>query len=64
MHIAPEALRAARVAMLQAAVAAYYMDVQDDGCDGLVIEAHPVAGELSITATHSARGVAVIQYSL
>lgn len=64
MHIAPEALRAARVAMLQAAVAAFFMDVQDDGCDAVLINARAVAGDLEITATQTARGAAVIEYSL
>jgi len=60
----PQALKAARVAMLQAAVAAFFMDVQEDGCDALVIDARAVDGDLLITATQSACGVGVIEFSL
>lgn len=60
----PQALKAARVAMLQAAVAAFFMDVQDDGCDAIVIEARALDGDLVITATQTARGVGVIEFSL
>lgn len=60
----PQALKAARVAMLQAAIAAFFMDVQDDGCDAFVIEARALDGDLVITATQTARGVGVIEFSL
>lgn len=61
---APEHMRAARAAMLQAALAAFFMDVQDDGCDEITINLQNVDGDLVIGATQFSKGVAVVEWVL
>jgi hypothetical protein len=61
---APEHMRAARAAMLQAALQAFFMDVQADDCDGLLITLHIVDGDLSIEATQMRQGQPMVEWTL
>jgi hypothetical protein len=61
---APEHMRAARAAMLQAALAAFFMDVQDDGCDEIQIVMRAHEGDLVICATQLRLGMEVMEWVL
>lgn len=66
MHLNPEALHAARVAMLQAAINAYYADVADSGDFTLTIEVtrDPDEAAVVIDCRHEVQGIPVTGYSL
>lgn len=60
----PATMRAARAAMLQAALAAFFADVEDDNDDALEIRAIRVSGRLEIDVTQTHHGMPSTGYSL
>lgn len=60
-----EHMRAARAAMLRAALAAFFADVLDDGSDHLTIEVEGDGfGSFNIDITQLHNGVPTVGYSL
>lgn len=57
MLVTPDALHAARLAQLSAAVADLFRAVQEDGYDGMSIEVSVDAGVSAIDLTYSQRGM-------
>lgn len=59
-----EAMQVARLAALEGAILALLRDGQEDGFDGLTIDAAADAGQVSIDLSYSAHGVPVSGHSL
>lgn len=57
MLVTPDALHAARLALLSAAVTDLFRSAQEDGYDGLSIEVTVDAGVSAIYLTYSQRGM-------
>lgn len=64
MLVTPDALHAARLALLSAAVEAAFKAAQEDGFDGLTIEATVDAGVSAIDLTYTQGGLPVGGQSL
>ena len=56
MHVTPDALHAARLALLSAAVDSVFKAAQEDGFDGISIEVSVDDGVSAIDLTYSQRG--------
>ena len=59
-----DAMQAARLAQLEGAILGLLRDAQDDGLDGLTIEATADAGQVVIDLTYTASGVPLAGESL
>lgn len=57
MHVTPDALHAARLALLSAAVDAVFKEAQEDGFDGLTVEVSVDSGVSSIDLSYTQRGM-------
>lgn len=57
MHVTPDALHAARLALLSAAVDSVFKSAQDDGYDAMSIEVSIDDGVSAIDLTYSQRGM-------
>lgn len=64
MHVTPDALRSARLALLSAAVETVFKEAQEDGFDGMTIEVSVDEGVSSIDLSYTQRGVALGGQSL
>lgn len=64
MLVTPDALHAARLALVSAAVESLFKAVQEDGFDGLTIEASVDAGITSVDLQYTQHGVPVSGQSL
>lgn len=60
----PEHMRSARAAMLQAAIAAFFMDCMDDGSDELTLVVSFVDGRVVVDATECRGGQPVGGFGL
>lgn len=60
----PEHMRAARAAMLQAAIAAFFMDCVDDGADELTIVVTMDAERVNIDCIEAGRGGPIAGFNL
>jgi hypothetical protein len=56
-HVAPDALHAARLALLSAAVEAAFRAAVDDGYDGMTVEVAVDQGQTVIDLSYSQRGI-------
>ena len=57
MLVTPDALHAARLALLSAAVDAVFKEAQEDGFDGLTLEVSIDAGVSSIDLAYTQKGM-------
>lgn len=57
MHVTPDALHAARLALLSAAVDAVFKEAQEDGFDGLTVEVSVDSGVSAIDLSYTQRGM-------
>lgn len=64
MHVTPDALHTARLALLSMAVEAAFKAAQEDGFDGMTIEATIDEGISSIDLSYTQRGIPVGGQSL
>lgn len=64
MHVTPDALHTARLALLSAAVESAFKAAQEDGYDGMTIEVTVDAGISSIDLSYTQRGIPVGGQSL
>lgn len=64
MHVTPDALHIARLALLSAAVETAFRAAQEDGFDGMTIEATVDQGVTSVDVSYSQRGVPMTGQSL
>lgn len=64
MHQSPEAAQAARLAVLEGAVLALLRGAQEDGFNGISIEATADEGQVAIDLSFTANGVPVTGHSL
>ncbi len=59
-----DAMQAARLANLEGAILALLRDAEEDGLDGLIIEATADAGQIVIDLSYTAKGVPMAGESL
>lgn len=64
MHVAPEALQAARLAQLEGAILGLLRDAQSDQLDGVSITAEADDGQVVIDVTYTHKGMPVAGESL
>lgn len=57
MHVTPDALHAARLALLSAAVEATFKAAQEDGFDGMTVEVTVAGGVTAIDLAYTQRGM-------
>ena len=57
MHVTPDALHAARLALLSAAIEATFKAVQEDGFDGMTVEVSVDSGVTAIDLSFTQRGL-------
>lgn len=57
MHVTPDALHAARLALLSAAVEAVFKEAQEDGFDGLTVEVSVDGGVSAIDLAYTQNGM-------
>ena len=57
MHVTPDALHVARLALLSAAVETAFRAAQEDGFDGMTIEATVDEGVTSVDVSYTQRGI-------